>query len=78
MKIKRGKKYLNANGDIVSITSKEAIGNMFHDKSGLSYQEDGHYRYDKTPSKFDLIKKDKAAINDGLRALLRINLLNTT
>ena len=57
MKIKRGKKYLNANGDIVSITSKVATGNMFYDKSGLSYQEDGHYRYDKTPSKFDLIKK---------------------
>ena len=46
MKIKRGKKYLNANGDIVSITSKGAIGNMFHDESGLSYQEDGHYNYD--------------------------------
>ena len=60
MKIKIGKKYLNANGDIVSIvsiTSKGSIGNMFYDKSGLSYQEDGHYRYDKTPSKFDLIKK---------------------
>lgn len=75
MKIKRGKKYLNANGDIVSIvyiTSKGAIGNMFHDKFGLSYQEDGHYRHDKTPSGFDLIKKvSKKNHKKILKILLR-------
>lgn len=74
MKIKRGKKYLNANGDIVSITStsKGDIGNIFYDKSGLSYQKDGHYHYDKTPSKFDLIKKvSKKNHKKILKILLR-------